>query len=52
MAKDIYLIMKQCAVLSPKLSREESGKASQKRGECKVEKQCEGDKRSILRPTC
>ena len=43
MAKDIYLIMKQYALLSPKLSREEVDKSSSKQGRSESEKQHEGD---------
>jgi len=43
MAKDIYLIMKQCALLSPKLSRKEAEKSSSKQGKGELERQREGD---------
>jgi hypothetical protein len=43
MAKDIYLIMKQYALLSPKLSREEADKSSSKQSRGESEKQHEGD---------
>ena len=43
MAKDIYLIMKQCAVLSPKLGREGANKSSSKQLKGEAEKQREGD---------
>jgi hypothetical protein len=42
MAKDIYLIMKQCAVLSPKSSRGGAGRSSSEQLKGESEKQREG----------
>jgi hypothetical protein len=55
MAKDIYLIMRKYALLSPRLSQGEAKKSSSKQGRCESEKQhkgafCETKVDSIAQP--